>query len=196
MPIRDGRHVHEQLEILRGVVNMLNGVRGLTPPWKSPAQPRGYVAWRAAAAILRPSLPNIVPACLAAETVWRFNRLADASGATPRIMEYRMRGQSSLRTTHVTLSYRDETVGQVVARLWNLLSTSACERLRSCDRCDRWFADVTRNKTQRWCSTRCHDRGWNRQERRAQRHAQYRRKNKRGASVRRGALRPRGLQAR
>jgi hypothetical protein len=49
----------------------------------------------------------------------------------------------------------------------------AWARLKHCSICRRWFADETKNRTQRWCSEPCHTRAWSRSARRAAGHKQY-----------------------
>jgi hypothetical protein len=174
---RIGSHVRE--EPLAMFARAMNNSRGLKPPWTSREQGRLYGAWRGAEAVLRPSVPDtgpvmierkyqqrvIAPHSLAHETVRRFNRLVQATGAAPHI--WSTRGEPQARLTYPSFSYRDEIV------------TSACKRLKLCGTCDRWFADSTRSNGARWCSSRCRDRAWNRQRRRAAGHKQYQPRSKR-----------------
>jgi hypothetical protein len=167
MKVNVGSHVRKpQVETARVIANHVNGTKLLRPPWRSREQARTYGAWRAADAILGPSLPRIDASTLAHETVRRFNRLAEATGVAPRIAELRTHVQPHYRVTHVSLTYRDPAVGFVVERMWQLFVTGGCTRLRLCGKCGRWFADGTKNNRQMWCSARCRDRAWNRERRR------------------------------
>jgi hypothetical protein len=177
MRLRRASNVREQWEIVRPFANTMNAVCRRKPPWPSKEAARGYGAWRAAEAVLLPSLPHIDPNSLAHRTVVRFNRLARANGAAPCITEYRAPGR---RVTAPSFVFRDEFVGYVVGRLWQLFVTSACKRLKHCATCKKWFADRTKNNAAKWCSLRCRDRAWNRDRRRAAGHTQYR-----GSSARR-----------
>ena len=46
-------------------------------------------------------------------------------------------------------------------------------RLKPCQRCGNWFVDCGRNKRAVYCSKACCDRWWNRSQRRAASHTQY-----------------------
>ena len=55
-------------------------------------------------------------------------------------------------------------------------------RIKKCQYCNRWFADVTRNRSRLRCSSRCTWRTWNRPKRREAGHRQYR-KNSQGKNL-------------
>lgn len=49
-------------------------------------------------------------------------------------------------------------------------------RIKRCQHCNRWFADITRNRSKLRCSQKCTSRTWNRAKRREASHKQYRKK--------------------
>ncbi|MGH7393498.1 MAG: CGNR zinc finger domain-containing protein [Candidatus Rokuibacteriota bacterium] len=59
------------------------------------------------------------------------------------------------------------------------LPGAAWARLKRCPICQRWFADETKNRAQRWCSEPCHTQAWSRSARRAAGHKQYAKKGAR-----------------
>ncbi len=125
-----------------------------------------YSAWRAADAVLRPSLQDgIMPRSprLAPETERRFERFSRANGV------------------HFTIHdvAGDDARPHAVHMLFELFESRARDRLKCCPACHRWFVDETKNRTKRWCDAQCHRRGWSRAARRAAGHAQY---SKKGAS--------------
>lgn len=125
-----------------------------------------YSAWRAAEAILRPSLRNgglaRSPWFLAPESAHRFERVSRAHPVTFTTWE---RGIPNVAG--------EDARADVVLMLYEFFESRARDRLKVCAGCDRWFADETKNRAQRWCSDECHTRGWGRAARRAAGHAQY-----------------------
>lgn len=123
-----------------------------------------YRAWSAAVAILEPSLrEGVLADQLHPETVRRFTRFASHHPITLAVQAPR------------TPFIGGEDAGDDVAfLLWELFRGPAWARLKRCPRCGRWFADETKNRTQRWCSEDCHNRAWTRARRREAKHAQYR----------------------
>ena len=129
-----------------------------------------YGAWRAAAAIVGPSVRHGVlgPHPLARKTVERFNRLASRARLPFRLSD---KGHPELV---------DDARTAVVHLLWEFFQSPALGRLKQCRRCGRWFADESKNRTRVWCGRSCRNQAWNRQARRAAGHSQYKpRKKKR-----------------
>jgi len=120
-----------------------------------------YSAWRAAEAVLRPTLRDGVlarsPGSLAPETERRFERFSRANAV--------------FFTVHDVAG--EDVRPHAVHMLFELFESRARDRLKYCPACCRWFVDETKNRTKRWCDTQCHRRGWNRAARRAAGHAQY-----------------------
>jgi hypothetical protein len=180
-------HVRQHVQLARLVASTMTSARGLKPPWTSRYQERGCAAWKEAEAVLMPSLPLIRVNQLALESVRRFNRLMRTAAPTFELVEFES-AALQVRAVHFRFKYGDEVVGRIVERLLELFVTSACERLRRCEQCTRWFADSTKNKGARQCSARCRDRWWNRQRRRAAKHGQN--KARRIGSARANRKRP------
>jgi hypothetical protein len=145
------------------------------PRWRQRA--REYGAWRAAAAILAPSLPLRAGYPLAPETVRRFNRLATVCLVMPWLFETERRPHperplppGGKRVTVAAFRVRDVR-GEVLKELWHLLQSPARERLKRCVHCGAWFADTTKNRGGLYCSGSCRDKAWTREQRRAAGHS-------------------------
>lgn len=63
--------------------------------------------------------------------------------------------------------------------LWEtFLGKQGYERLKPCRKCGMWFVDRSRNKRRAFCTEKCANRWWDRKERRAADHDQYRTRRK------------------
>jgi predicted RNA-binding Zn ribbon-like protein len=128
-------------------------------------------AWRWARDVLEPSVDDGRLGRPAAESIARFNTFA---AEHPVTLQFSQTGAAVLAG--------DGAPEEVIYLVWShLFGAPAQARLKRCSACARWFADETRNRSQRWCSETCHNRGWNRAARRGAKHRQYRtRKTKTG----------------
>jgi hypothetical protein len=144
-----------------------------------------YSAWRAAEAILRPTLRDGLlvrsPWFLAPESARRFERFSAAHGV------FFTAGRHG-----IPIVAGDDARAMVVLMMYEFFESRARDRLKCCLACRRWLVDETRNRTRRWCSDKCHTRGWSRAARRAAGHAQYARAiaTKHGGVPRRGRRDP------
>jgi predicted RNA-binding Zn ribbon-like protein len=152
-------------------LDMADRIRAGDTMWRPSAE--AYGAWRAANAVLRPTLMDGLLSrsgrFLAMETVRRFNRFATANAVRFGLTE------------PAAAPIIDNILQEVVHRLWELFESPARDRLKVCIPCGRWFTDFSRNRGRSFCSTQCHDRAWSRSRRRAARHSQYRRRERGGS---------------
>ena len=133
---------------------------------------REYGAWRAAQVVLVPSLPLAEGQPLSSVSVRRFNRFATVCPVELHVTESAL----APRATFAGFRYGDPR-GSIVERLWTLFGDRHRERLKRCERCEIiWFADETKNRRRKFCSSRCRDRAWDRARRRQENHKQYQRK--------------------
>lgn len=156
---------------LRAMVQQGNGL------WR-PAS-RIYAAWHAARAILEPTLregrlSRSIGAGVLMDpvSVRRFNRFAQTNPVIFGLTD----GGRPLGVP--TILDRDDARPIVVQMLWEFIESPGRDRLRRCLQCGAWFADETKNRRQRWCSSACRDRAWSRAERRKAGHTQYRPKRR------------------
>jgi hypothetical protein len=130
-----------------------------------------YSAWRAADAVLTPTLSDgrlaRTPSFLSPATARRFEIF---SARHPITFATTDRG--------APIVAGDDARADIVLMLYEFFENRARDRLKRCLRCSRWFADETKNRAQRWCSEGCHRRAWNRAARRAAEHAQYTKKTR------------------
>jgi hypothetical protein len=146
---------------VRDLVKGLNrwGAGPGTGPWDQQG-------WRELRAIVTAALPLAPFRVLPRASIRRFNWLMRA---TPVFLQLVPRRHGTIPTTGYLPG-----IGYIFAIFWRALQRPEIERLKQCERCERWFLDCTRNKSALRCSARCTSQWWNRARRKKARHAQYR----------------------
>jgi hypothetical protein len=123
-----------------------------------------YSAWRAADAVLTPTLSDgrlaRTPSFLSPATARRFEMF---SARHPITFAMTDRGAPIVAGDGA----------DIVLMLYEFFESRARDRLKRCLHCSRWFADETKNRAKRWCSEECHSRAWDRAARRDAGHKQY-----------------------
>lgn len=174
------------------VAEALNGLESgalVGPTRDAWQQVRDQILLHIAPALFPP--PNASPATILTggwttpDFAWaaaEFNRLAKVSGLRFALD----------RKARPTAQWGRDALGEALWVLWRYgFDRGGWERLKRCERCQRWLVDTMKNKMGRWCSRSCYDKDWNRPARKERRRLRLR-----AGRPRRGGPRKRSLPAR